>query len=46
MAKGKTDGKGKGKLPPFMKQDEKMMTKKEMPVMKKKGMAAKKKGKC
>jgi hypothetical protein len=45
MAKGKTDSKGKGKLPPWMKQDEKAMSKKEMPMMKKKGMP-KKKGKC
>jgi hypothetical protein len=44
MAKGKKDDK-KGKMPPWMKQDEKMMAKKEMPMMKKKGMP-KKKGKC
>jgi hypothetical protein len=42
MAKAKS---GKGKLPPWMKQDEKEMKKKEMPMMKKKGMP-KKKGKC
>jgi hypothetical protein len=45
MAKGKKDDKGKGKLPPWMKQDEKAMAKKEMPMMKKKG-TPKKKGKC
>jgi hypothetical protein len=45
MAKEKT-GKGKGKLPPWMKEDDEMaMKKKEMPMMKKKGMP-KKKGKC
>jgi hypothetical protein len=43
MAKAKG---GKGKLPPWMKEDdEKAMKKKEMPMMKKKGMP-KKKGKC
>jgi hypothetical protein len=42
MAKGKTDGKGKGKLPPFMQKDEKALAKKAVPMMKKKGMPKKK----
>jgi hypothetical protein len=40
MAKAKKPEK-KGKLPPWMKEEEK-----EMPMMKKKGKAATKKGKC